>query len=515
MSAPPPPRPSGGSMSLYANLLDSVDDSNSSTAIASKHQSESKDNNALPAKKAIDPALRFQPMLRRPQVNRPTAKPKLSFPKAPPPTGPSISSAPAAAQPPQRSTLADWAATEEDEYLYGASNEKRQRGGRKKKKKKADERQETDWDEIYDPARPTNVEEYLRSDERIREVREWKDVLYAHRRKSRSRDRYSDEEEDEPDRRGMGMNSQFAPPSSFNFAPPPMSPSRAAVNAPDDATGDDAYARRMALSQQQPPPPPPESNPLPAPPPPPPNPTDAATISRAPVRYSPPPPSPTNDPDAMDVDSNPSDSEPVDYSSIDVGGGRLPQKTRGKAFASKLMSKYGWTAGTGLGASSSGITTALSVQPLKRKKKSDAEGGGFRDPAAAQGRIIAPKSLNTAAQQQQNQPQGNSSSTSQKISRVVVLRDMLLNMPDLASEIEAGLGQEIGEECGERYGRVERLFIDQDERLGENKRVYIQFVEEVSALRAVNALEGRIFNGNTIRAGFYDAEKFEEGVYEA
>lgn len=32
--------------------------------------------------------------------------------------------------------------------------------------------------------------------------------------------------------------------------------------------------------------------------------------------------------------------------------------------------------------------------------------------------------------------------------------------------------------------------------------------------QAVNALEGRIFNGNTIRAGFYDAEKFEEGVYE-
>lgn len=423
-------------------------------------------------------------MLRRPQVNRPTAKPKPSFPKAPPAV-PSASASPgapaaAAAQPPQRSTLADWAATEEDEYLYSASNEKRQRGGRRKKKKKADEREQTNWDETYDPARPTNVEEYLRSDERIREVREWKEILYAHRRKSRSQDRYTDEDEDEPDRRGMGMNSQFAPPTSFNFAPPAMSPPRTAANIPDDATGDDAYARRLALSQQQqqqpPPPPPPDSSPLPPPPP-----TDTATISRAPVRYSPPPPPPPTDPEAMDLDSDPEEHEGVDYSSINVAGS-LPQKTRGKAFATKLMSKYGWTAGTGLGASSSGITSALSVQSLKRKKKSDAEGGGFRDPAAAQGRIIAPKSLSTPSQPQQDN-NNNNNNAGQKISRVVVLRDMLLNIPNLAAEVEAGLGQEIGEECGEKYGRVERLFIDQSERLGENKRVYIQFVEEVSALR--------------------------------
>jgi hypothetical protein len=36
----------------------------------------------------------------------------------------------------------------------------------------------------------------------------------------------------------------------------------------------------------------------------------------------------------------------------------------------------------------------------------------------------------------------------------------------------------------------------------------------LSGLRAVNALEGRMFNGNTIKARFYDLEKFEEGVYE-
>jgi splicing factor 45 len=32
-------------------------------------------------------------------------------------------------------------------------------------------------------------------------------------------------------------------------------------------------------------------------------------------------------------------------------------------------------------------------------------------------------------------------------------------------------------------------------------------------LRAVNALEGRIFNGNTVKAMFFDAERFKEGEY--
>jgi splicing factor 45 len=31
--------------------------------------------------------------------------------------------------------------------------------------------------------------------------------------------------------------------------------------------------------------------------------------------------------------------------------------------------------------------------------------------------------------------------------------------------------------------------------------------------QAVNALEGRIFNGNTISALFYETEVFERGIY--
>lgn len=99
----------------------------------------------------------------------------------------------AAASAGAKTTLADWAVTEEDEWRYGLG-EKRQRGGRKKKKgRRHGDQLETDWDEIYDPTKPTNVEEYLRSDERIREVQDWKAVLYRHRRRRVSTDDSEDD----------------------------------------------------------------------------------------------------------------------------------------------------------------------------------------------------------------------------------------------------------------------------------------------------------------------------------
>ncbi|KAK4138922.1 hypothetical protein BT67DRAFT_453426 [Trichocladium antarcticum] len=482
MAAPPPQPPRGG-MSLYASLLESGDNS-ASISRDPVLFNEAKD--AAQAKKAIDPAFRFQP-IRRPQTKQPN-KPKPAFPKAPPaiPASAPAASTGAAAPPQSRSTLADWAAADDDNYLYTASADKRQRGGRRKKKKADDRPRETDWNEIYDPTRPTNVEEYLRSEEHIQEVRDWKAVLYAHRRQRRpsyGSDAQSDDEED----RGVLLGNQFAPPSSLIFAPPPLSPPRAAAPIPVDTTGDDAYARRLALAGTAPPP------------------ADSTTISRAPVRYFPPPrqPSPT-----MDLDATPPQPAPPSEPQQDDGGEEGEEASRSsrpgqKGFAQRLMAKYGWTKGAGLGAAEAGITAALRVQVEKRKRRPDAEGGGFVD-RGGRGRVILPGA---------GKPKGNGKGGGEgelgKMSVVVVLRNMLDNMPDLAREVEAGLGQEIGEECGERYGRVERLFIDL-----AGRRVFIKFTEGVSALRAVNALEGRVFNGNAIVARFYDADKFEEGVYD-
>lgn len=92
------------------------------------------------------------------------------------------------ARPAAKSTLADWTGGDDDVNGF-YEGEKRQRGGRKRRKKNQNREEHMavqDWDDIYDPTRPNNYEEYKHSDEKIREVREWKDRLYAHRMAQKS-----------------------------------------------------------------------------------------------------------------------------------------------------------------------------------------------------------------------------------------------------------------------------------------------------------------------------------------
>jgi len=215
---PPPQSNNGGGLSLYANLLEpdgNAPGSISRAPVVSQEALEAvKEQEAT--KKPVGSALRFQPhqQIRRPQQK--IQKPKAAFPKVLPTAGNASSTGDTSKAPsattsgpvPVKSTIADWAANEEDEYLYG-TGEKRARGGRKKKKKRAEALPvETDWDEIYDPSRPTNVDEYLRSDERIREVQEWKALLYKHRRRERQKDSW-DSEEEEDGHRPMNSKSTF------------------------------------------------------------------------------------------------------------------------------------------------------------------------------------------------------------------------------------------------------------------------------------------------------------------
>lgn len=243
----PPPRPKSG-LSLYDNLAD-PNESNATISSApviygqNDRAGATSAEAAAASKKLLDPALRFQP-IRRPQAKQ-VAKPKGIFPKtavkppaaeaaAPPEPAAVLPSVPAPAVA-GKPTLADWAAMEEDEWRYGTAAEKRQRGGRKRKKRRQDAQAETDWDEIYDPARPTNVDEYLKSDEKVNEVREWRGLLYRHRRGSRD-SASSDEEEERPSfssertpgqliYTGQTTNNYLLPEQISSLLPPRTMPS--------------------------------------------------------------------------------------------------------------------------------------------------------------------------------------------------------------------------------------------------------------------------------------------------
>ena len=108
---------------------------------------------------------------------------------------------------PPKTSLADWTGTGDDEDVNGFyGGEKRQRGGRKKRKKnKEDSHVPQNWDDIYDPSRPNSYDEYKNSDEKVREVRDWKDRLYAHRM-ARQRS-FSDSDNDSRPRLQMSSKS--------------------------------------------------------------------------------------------------------------------------------------------------------------------------------------------------------------------------------------------------------------------------------------------------------------------
>jgi splicing factor 45 len=256
----------------------------------------------------------------------------------------------------------------------------------------------------------------------------------------------------------------FAPPAGLNdsqrlqdhnqevemedadYQPPPPPDS-----IPVKATGDDAYTRRLQMSQQQPPPPPPISHPPHPPPAPSVQPTPqipskppasvfqpaSATISRAPVRYTL-PPAPEDIPATEEeLEAVFATEEPVQEEE-----GNAPRSLRPgqKGFAERLMAKYGWTKGSGLGATGSGIVKPLQVKVEKQKKKPDSEGGGFATPGG-RGKIISSK--------KKNEEEGKFG----PMSEVIVLYGMLDGM-DLNNELEnsqgGGLMQEIGEECNEK-----------------------------------------------------------------
>ena len=175
-----------------------------------------------------------------------------------------------------------------------------------------------------------------------------------------------------------------------------------------------------------------------------------------------------------------------------------PAEPDTRSFAERHMAKLGWEAGKGLGASESGMTTALSVQsapsgqPSKKALARHKAAGTAPLPpptglAARSNVVDASRAERERAQvEKHGEP-----------SRVVVLTNMVGR-----GEVDDELGGEVAEEAN-RFGVVERCFVHVvpgEMRDEEAVRIFLVMSGLAGGYNAVKQFEGRFFGGRTVRA---------------
>ncbi|KAF1834970.1 hypothetical protein BDW02DRAFT_568505 [Decorospora gaudefroyi] len=289
----------------------------------------------------------------------------------------------------------------------------------------------------------------------------------------------------------------FAPPASYDNSP---------AAPPSVESGEDAYARRMRLSQQEPntvPPPPPHEPPCasPPPPPPPPPPTTSApapstvskpfdryahaTISAPPVRFERP-----------DVRMGDADNAP-EYQ-------ERPAKRAKTTKAEAMMAKMGYKKGEGLGKNSDGVVSHLEVKMRKAP-----QGGSAFDDEGGKVKSQQVWDVRGGMRAQKDEPGKFGEESS-----VVVTWGCVdgVDWEANANRNDGGIRQDMGDAFSSKFGPVAHVQLDENNKDGT---VYIHFQSILSALNAVNRFdEGWEFRGRKIRAKYYDERKFHAGIYD-
>ncbi|CAG8574269.1 2079_t:CDS:2 [Ambispora gerdemannii] len=155
-------------------------------------------------------------------------------------------------------------------------------------------------------------------------------------------------------------------------------------------------------------------------------------------------------------------------------------------FAHRMLAKYGWQEGQGLGKSEQGISEPLMVQ------KTDYRSG------KTEGMNIS--NIGNYSKNYQ---------TKEELSRVILLTNMVG-----PGEVDDTLQEETADECNEKYGTVERCLIFEvpHGKLPDDEavRIFVKFVEQEAATKAKMDLNGRFFGGRAVTARFFDQSRFDK-----
>lgn len=191
-------------------------------------------------------------------------------------------------------------------------------------------------------------------------------------------------------------------------------------------------------------------------------------------------------------------------------------KAYGASVAAKIMAKYGFKEGQGLGKKEQGISMALQVEKTsKRGGRIVHEKDIMPPPPPATGSSSAmppppllPPSAPLSPPPRPSSPKSSVSITEimKQPSKVVLLRNMVG-----PGEVDEELEPEVKDECNTKYGDVVRVIIYElpNAHPEEAVRIFVEFRRIESAIKAVVDLNGRFFGGRQVKAGFYPWEKLE------
>ncbi|CAG8442655.1 161_t:CDS:10 [Cetraspora pellucida] len=160
----------------------------------------------------------------------------------------------------------------------------------------------------------------------------------------------------------------------------------------------------------------------------------------------------------------------------------------GEDFAHRILAKYGWQEGQGLGKDEQGINEPLKVQ------KTD-----YRSGIIVNTSTNIPETKSTAKID-------SASSNVEVPSRVILLTNMVG-----PGEVDDTLQEETADECNEKYGAVERCLIFEvpHGKLPDDQavRIFVKFVAQAAAVKAKKDLNGRFFGGRSVTAKFFDESR--------
>ncbi|KAM6985658.1 splicing factor 45 isoform 2-T2 [Aplochiton taeniatus] len=178
----------------------------------------------------------------------------------------------------------------------------------------------------------------------------------------------------------------------------------------------------------------------------------------------------------------------------------------GGTVAHKIMQKYGFREGQGLGKHEQGLSTALSVEKTSKRGGKIIIGDAAEKSAAGSSQSAAePSGVGSGATADSKKSEANPLTEILKCpTKVVLLRNMVGR-----GEVDEDLEGETKEEC-EKYGKVTKCVIFEIALVTDDEavRIFLEFERVESAIKAVVDLNGRYFGGRVVKASFYNLDKF-------